>query len=355
MRGYRAALWAYPKGPRREELLDTLTAGGRTWPTPREVGNLFRHGMRARLGRPSSRGVVVLAVLVALSTAFLSAAVASRLAWETAPDFPVGAKLAAIQETLFPGTPHWAARNGDGVVDDTLRPSTGQLLLWGHDEDFGMATLTIGPEGRAIAGDYRAWTEAAAARLAREGWDVGTTAPTGPTDIASGRLLQEGTAVEATRDGITMTVETSTAVVGTPPGSFDVTATLLRLPHGHVAALTWTGWLIGALAGWLVTGWASRRTEEAGPVAGFLTRGPVVIALFLWTPLTVIGTLGLLLETFGDSASDKPFWSLSATWGYGVTQLGVLLCLMSVVVAAVDGRRRGQQAAASAGSASSVR
>jgi hypothetical protein len=68
LRAYRRLLRAYPPGPRRDELLDTLVEcapPGRRRPTLREVVNLTRHGSRARLGRPKSRGIVVLTLTCA--------------------------------------------------------------------------------------------------------------------------------------------------------------------------------------------------------------------------------------------------------------------------------------------------
>ncbi|MFI7602642.1 hypothetical protein [Actinoplanes sp. NPDC049681] len=338
MSGYQLVLRAYPKGPRREELFDTLTEGGRTRPTLREALNLLRHGMRARLGRPGSRGVVAIAILISLSTAYLGAAVAARIGWEGGPAFPSGARLAAIENALFPGVGHWAERDGDRLFDDVGEPSTTEVLLRGHDEDFKFSTLAVGPDGRSLPGDYRAWTEATAARLAADGWDVGKTVPTGDTVIATGQLDQNGTLLTATRDEILMEVETSTAVVDTPPGNFDVTATLTRMTPRWLSALSWAGWLAGALLGWLVTGWVSRRTERARGAIRSLTREPVVIALVPLTPLTVMGTAGLIADTLRTDPPGWPFWSLSMTYGWGVTQFAVLLCLLSVVVAAVGGR-----------------
>jgi hypothetical protein len=69
-RAYRRLVQIYPRGRRRDELLDTLiacAAPGRRRPAPREVANLVYHGARARLGRPGSRGIVVLAWLIALA------------------------------------------------------------------------------------------------------------------------------------------------------------------------------------------------------------------------------------------------------------------------------------------------
>ncbi|MEV4637739.1 hypothetical protein AB0J80_10335 [Actinoplanes sp. NPDC049548] len=338
MSGYRLVLRAYPKGPRREELFDTLTASGRTRPTPREAVNLLRHGMRARLGRPGSRGVVVLAVLVALSTGYLSAAVAARIGWERAPGFPSGPRLAAIQQSVFPGVAHWAERDGGPLFIDIREPTTADVLVSGHDEDFKFSTLVVGPEGRFLPGDYRAWTEGAAARLAADGWDVGETEPMGATIIATGELDQDGTLLTATRGGLVMEVETSTAVVDTPPGSFDVTATLTRTTPRWLSALSWAAWLAGAVLGWLATGWVSRRTEGAGGATRSLTREPVVVALVLTTPLTLLGTAALVADTIGLGGAGWPFWSMSMTYGWGVTQFAAVMCLLSVLVAAFAGR-----------------
>src|SRR4051812_33630040 len=104
--GYRLLLRAYPPGRRREELLDTFleaTSAGEHRPSVRAAGNLIRHGMRARLARPLSSGVVLLATLIALVTGFGGAAVAARIAWAVVPGYPAGAGLTALSATIFPG------------------------------------------------------------------------------------------------------------------------------------------------------------------------------------------------------------------------------------------------------------
>lgn len=98
-------------------------------------------------------------------------------------------------------------------------------------------------------------------------------------------------------------------------------------------------------AGWFVTGWVSRRTEQATGAIRSLTREPVVIALVPLTPLTLIGTAGLVAETLRADSPGWPFWSLSMTYGWGVTQFAVLMCLVSVLVAAVGGRSAARTAA----------
>ncbi|GAA0489835.1 hypothetical protein Ade02nite_24710 [Paractinoplanes deccanensis] len=372
---YRVLLRAYPKGRRREELLDTLleaAPGGRRRPTGREAVNLIRHGLRARLGRPGSRGVVVLASMVALIAGFLGAAVASRVAWEFVPGYPSGAGLTAISGTLFPGVPATAERDADGLFHDLGEPST---AFSPRDEDFAFATVILSPEKFFLRGDYRSWTAAAQDRLVAAGWQVEDAAVTGPTLIATGELDDTGRSFSATRGGLALTVESMTDVVDTPAGSFYATARLDRLTPGYVTAATLAGLAAGALIGWLITGWASRRTETITVWTGHGTETitdwtghgtksrstktrstksrstqsrrtgiapvalvPAVFALVLLVPQAALGLLIFGTQAFADSPPVQPFWALTMTYGYGCTVLGAALSLVSLGAAAL-GRR----------------
>jgi hypothetical protein len=336
--GYRALVLAYPPGRRRGELSGTLAEGGRRRPGLREAANLLRHGLRARLGRPRSRGVVVLAFLIALVTGFGGAAAAARVVWEFVPDYPNGTALTEIAETVYPGLSPSGYRPPGGLFFDVSERSTGAVFLTGHDEDFAFATVELSPDGGFVAGDYAAWTEQARDRLVAAGWQVSDIAPTGATVIATGKLDESGSTFSATRDGLSLTVDTTLDVVGTPDGSFWTTATLDRLAPGYVTGAGFGGLLVAGLAGWLGAGWVSRRTEGAGPVVRSLTREPAVIALVLLLPQSLLGLLLLGLEPFADSPPVGPFWSLALTWGFGCTALGVLLLGLAVVVARFAGR-----------------
>ena len=338
---YRRLLWAYPAGRRRDELLDTLmeaAPAGRSRPTLREGLNLLRYGLRARLGRPAKPSVVVIAVLVALFTGSVGAAAASRLAWNTVPDYPSGAALAEITGTVYPGVPASGQRSADGLFEDVMERSTVDVLLQGHDEDFGFATYEFGPDSGFLKGDYRDWTNAVATRMEAAGWEVHDLGPTGATWIATGELDESGRSFWATRDGLAIDVSSETDVVDTPAGSFYSTATLSRFTPWYVTALGAIGWLPGLLVGWLLTGWVSRRTEEATGAVRSLTREPVVVGLLFVTPLSILSTLAYLAEPFQFSPPGAPFWSLSVTWFYGCTLFAVALFLLSLVVAAVGGR-----------------
>ncbi|WP_433360378.1 hypothetical protein ACQPZX_26620 [Actinoplanes sp. CA-142083] len=335
---YRLLLRAYPPGRRRAELLDTLmeaAPASRHIPTLREAANLLRHGLRARLGRPAGRGIVVVAAFVALIAGFLGASVAARVAWEFAPDHPSGAALAEIKATVFPGLPAEAARNGDGLFFDPSERSYAGVALYGHSEDFEFSTLILFPTGRFISGSYRSWTAAAQDRLVAAGWQVSDAEVTGPTSIATGEVDDTGRTFTATRDGRALKVETTTDVVDTPAGSFDVTARLDRLTPGYVTAAAVLGLLSGALVGWLLTGWASRRTEHAAPSIRALARLSTIVALVLLLPQALFGVLLLGTATFAAGPPVQPFWSLSLTYGYGCGFLGVLLFAVALASAAV--------------------
>ncbi|MBM2614704.1 hypothetical protein JIG36_03940 [Actinoplanes sp. LDG1-06] len=337
-RGYRLLVRAYPPGRRRGELLDTLAEAGRARPTVREAVNLLRHGLRARLGRPASRGVVVLATMIALVTGFVGAAVTTRIAWEFAPGYPSGARLEAIEESLFPGLDPSSERDGDGLFHDVSERSFGEVFLRGHDEDFAFATVWIGPDGGFVKGDYPAWTAAAQQRLVSEGWQVSDAEVTGATWIATGEIDDSGRRFTATRDGLALTVQTETDVVDTPAGSFYATAELDRLTPGWITAAGVLGMLVGGLIGWLITGWASRRTQESsGPVRS-LTREPAVLALVLLLPQALLGLPAMVFQQVSGGPPVQPFWSLSLTYGFGCGFLGFVLFAVALITAAVAGR-----------------
>lgn len=330
-RRYRRALWAYPPGPRREELLDTLLESapeGRRRPTVRERGNLLRHGLRARLARPGSHGVVALAVLVSLFAGFLAASTAHAIALTVSPDLPRGAALAEIEESLFPGLVPWADQDGDVLTD-----------LGGLGDDLSYATVTLAPEQRFIAGDHARWTEETVTRLVAAGWDVGAVTV---VSSASDGLVTDGTFVQAGRGGLTLELNTTTATAG----AFDVNAVIRRYPPPAAAWIALAAGLPAALLGWLVFAWGSRRTEEADGVVRFLIREPVVAAAVIMSPLIVDGLAGLGSEVLRLGVLREPFWALAVTWGYDYTLLALALYGLALTVIVGAGHRGQRRAAA---------
>ncbi|MEV6635894.1 hypothetical protein AB0M54_34600 [Actinoplanes sp. NPDC051470] len=346
-RRYRRLLRAYPKGPRRDELLDTLLAAappGRPRPTPAETLDLVRHGARARLGRPAGRWVVVTAVLVALTIGYAGAAFAARITWTAVPGYPTGARLAEITGTVFPGAPIDGYRSDDGLFLGISEQSFTEQLFLGRDEDFEYATYDFGPVGgNYVPGEYHRFTDEAVVRLERAGWTVHDVWPTGNTWIATGELDESGRAFWATRDGLSMEFEAST-IINTdrkPPGTFYASATLTRLPPWYVTAAAAVGLLLGAIVGWLLTGWVRRHTERSTPGARAVSHTTAGLALIITLPQTVFGVVAMVAEPLATSPPFQPFWSLSLTYGYGCVLLGFVLSLIAVVTAALGARAAG--------------
>ncbi|MCO8270467.1 hypothetical protein M1L60_07640 [Actinoplanes sp. TRM 88003] len=335
---YRLLLRAYPPGRRRGELTDTLLEAGRGRPSVREGLNLLRYGLRARLGRPASHAVVVLATLIAVVAGVLGAAVTTRLAWEAVPALPSGERLADISGTVFPGLPTTTDKYTDELFYDLREPSLAKVLLTGHEEDFQFSDLIVWPDDRFLPGDYRQWTTAAQGRLVEAGWEVGEAQVTGATWIATGEIDDSGRLFTATRDGLALEIATETDVVDTPAGSFYVTAEIDRLTPGWVLAAGVSGLLVGALLGWLATGWVSRRTELGSARVRSLTREPAWVALVLLLPQALLALVGMIGQQVVGGAPHAPFWALSVTYGYGCGLLGFVLFGVSVVTAAVAGR-----------------
>ena len=130
---------------------------------------------------------------------------------------------------------------------------------------------------------------------------------------------------------------TTTAGVEVPGGAFDVNATITRFPPRSAAVIVLAASLPAALLGWLVFGWASRRTEHAGVPVRFLTREPVVVATAVMFPLWLSGAFGFVNEALRLSTASQPFWASTVTWGYGYALFAGTLCLLALIVATVAG------------------
>ncbi|UQU67248.1 hypothetical protein COUCH_13675 [Couchioplanes caeruleus] len=88
----------------------------------------------------------------------------------------------------------------------------------------------------------------------------------------------------------------------------------------------------------MLTGWASRRTEDAGGTVRALTVGTAGFALVLLLPQTILGYAALVMQTITRDAPGKPFWALSVTYGFGCSFLGVLLFAVALGTAALVAR-----------------
>ena len=301
-------LAAYPPGPRRDEVAGTLAECGPQG--LRGSVNLLAHGLRARLGRPDSTGIVVLAVLFALVCGSLVSAGATRLAWETAPALPSGAAVDEITSTLLPGLKVWGG--GDSPVFEPEPDGDGG---WLRGTDFYWAKPT------AATKDVQHYAEGARDRLAAAGWDIRSEV----TPIIEPDLVTptDESTFWAVKDGLILDFHNlywhDRAWYDSEGGP---TFTLARDTPPWVEAAAVLGGVLGGLGGWLLLGWMSRRTpEHPGAVA----------ATWMFTAVMLPGTALVALGTFW--VQEEP--PGPGMWSYYLWPLGglVLFAALFLVIA----------------------
>ncbi|WP_203829879.1 hypothetical protein [Actinoplanes palleronii] len=303
-RRYRRLIRVYPPGPRREELLNTLldcAPPDRVRPTAREVGNVVRHGVRARLGRPKSRSIVVLAALAALVAGCFGAAGMSVLGWQFAPALTGVVQAQGIDRTVFPGMDVKGCEDGDEWVYSSNCADM-PAFIWNPDNEgtrYGYLEYVVAPTAATL--DHLTFTTGVRDRLVADGWRIGgdirvhdgvddldtsvldgTSAPFPSNDVETN--VREAT-FWAHRDGLVLEFFDATGS-DEPGGAIDPQATarftVARSAPWWLWAMTGAGALFGIVGGWLLTGWISRRLEGNGPAT-------VMAALPAWVcalPLT---------------------------------------------------------------------
>ncbi len=317
VRAYRRLLRFYPPGPRRDELLGTLiecAPPGRRRPAPSEVVNLVRHGLRARLGRPRSRGIVVLALLIALAAGFLGAGAAGRLGLEAVGSLPVGAEAAELNETVFPGLTVWGGSDAAKIVTQ----GDGEGIEYGYAVSWVKST----PATRDVAG----YTAAARSRLEASGWTItGVDPPLDETDMVGANPADRAEGFTAERGGLALHF-TDYLRPGAPwyDGDGNATYAIWHRPPWWVTGVAWLGGLLAAALSWLLTGWMSRRVRSR-PAAALGVAGAVCCLLGILP--------AALLALPGSGTADEtaaPFWQGLAYLGTGPAVLAGLVAALMV-------------------------
>lgn len=288
-RRYRWVLVAYPRAYRRErgrEIIGTFLDAGREKLSARETVNLLGHGMRARLGRPASRRIVALAALTSILCGLFAASFATRVAWETARPLPSIGEAAEVFGHALPGHP----------VTDKIYRSPAMFVI--YEEPLGAGNWTtlltldggeyqLGQTRTAVNGvpgeEPRDIAAAAQARLRDAGWKVNDTKVSEavgcagpPCDPAT---LPMRYTVTAQRGDTLIQIET---IERSTPDTTYLVAELRRATPWAARPLGIAGFLLGAIGGWLLFGWASRRLESGHPVSQALATVGYVFMLFMW-------------------------------------------------------------------------
>ncbi|GIF05051.1 hypothetical protein [Actinoplanes siamensis] len=329
-RRYTRVLRFYPPGPRRAEMLGTLlecAPPGRVRPTTTEIVNLARFGLRARLGRPAGTGVVVLSLLVMLVCGLLGAAGSARLGWALQKPLPSGAEAERLTATAFPGLPVLGGGDAPPFVP-----------AFGADggEIYGFAEYWV--RNTAQTREVLAYTKGVRDRLAGAGWQI-------RDDVSYDEDHDEPSSsagFSATRGGLTL-VYSAYYVKNRPWYDADGSAgfQLSRTTPPWPAWFAVPGALLAACVGWLMFGWASRRSEgHPGRSVG--------AAALAWSAVVVVALSLLficLLFSQPDSLEGSALWTTLDQLSQGPTTLALGLGLLALATAALPARPRAFAAA----------
>lgn len=247
-RWYRRLLWAYPIGYRRvhgEEILATLMDSaqpGRRRPARADVADLARGAVRQWFRLPVGLSAMVAAVLAAMVLGAVGAAAASWLARQT-NELPSDAAAVHIAETVV-GTP---------VTDSHVDRHDGGRRNFQRD-------VQVGRGERALPN----WTiETAQARLRADGWTLGRVEKSDGSGSyqVNERLDAVIYRFQATRDGYVITADAQTILTPAIAGTYVDVTVELPAPSWEPVAIG-LGRLVGAITGWLLTGWTTYRLRR---------------------------------------------------------------------------------------------
>ncbi|WP_250007591.1 hypothetical protein [Actinoplanes sp. M2I2] len=336
-RQLRRLLLAYPPGPRRDELLDTILEGEeegtRRRPAARQALNLMRHGMRARLGHPRSRAVVVIATLVTVLAGVFGAAAAASPGWALAPSLPQGVTSDELKREVFPGLTVW----GGGDAARWVRTGDGEGWQYGFADHWVRHT--------AETRDVVAYATQVRDRLAANGWTIrGGVEFTGPEPDDVPPASRSAT-FWATRDGLTLHFDDT---VVDKKASWDsegsVTFALSRSAPAVLWLIALAGGLVAALLGWLMTGWVARRVEGRRLLRA-ITVLSATIGLTLLLPLAAFVAL---YATGGDDTpgpADELFFLGLRGILHGLWQPALVFACVMLLLAATPRRSERSQPA----------
>ncbi|HEY2796169.1 MAG TPA: hypothetical protein VGJ28_27635 [Micromonosporaceae bacterium] len=273
---------AYPRDYRRQrgsEIASTLAEmapEGRRWPRGRDAVSLLRHGIRARLGRPSSRFIVPFTLLAMLVGGFAAAGAGARVGWLGTSQINDAATSALMNKDVGRSVLIFGdAGSGTGVPG----------LFFAHDDDL------------APAPDQMTWPTASgprvpevAAALTRSGW-------TESGHHGEWVTMRKGSIAVDLTDAVPlghtyMYLGSSeccpeTNVVSAVPGQV-VGVSLYRVTPWTVPAAMVVFGLLGAMVTYLLVGWISRRSARLAMAPQRWILASSTVALVFAAPAAIV-------------------------------------------------------------------
>ncbi|MGI5522314.1 hypothetical protein ACQEUX_15355 [Micromonospora sp. CA-259024] len=311
--------------------------------TVTSVARRFGQLPRGLLGRPSRGAAVVWVPLAAVICGLFSGALASRAAWETSRPQPDRAEAATILTTVFPGHDLDEIDTPPAlfvVYGHALRLNTVKTLLLGDGGEYQESATGAAAFG-APPVPAEQIVAVARERLTGAGWrvydpQVSDGISCADKTCATPQAITDTTLIARRGDTIlNASVSSQTAVDATY-----LAVEVHRAPPPAVVPAGVLGTLLGAVAGWLVFGWASRRTE------GRRSHGAVnvlfgVATVLWWLPVPLVAP-SLLHHHLGEPhPAWHPFWEwLGQPAASLLFVVGAVSALLALGLAALPRRDR---------------
>ncbi len=293
---HRWLLLSYPRDYRRErgaEILETVRDIASTRRGLRVAANLVRHGLRARLGRPASRSVVVWASIFAMACALFAASFGTWLTWLGSRPLD-HRELAAAVHQLYPDKEVSDIDRADPpavfmIYGSPLSWASVHSLLSGDGGEYSLAG--IGASFNQLPADNRPQVLAELQqRFQAAGWDYSEPVYSDAYGCIPDDPRCDPTSIPS---NITMYAQRGDNILEIRIND-DSTTPLMNL--GMSRATPWTAYsagvvafLLGALGAWCLFGWASRRTERGHLAAQGLAKFLYGFAMFLWWAPIMLG------------------------------------------------------------------
>jgi hypothetical protein len=286
---YRWLLLSYPRDYRRErgaEILETLQDIAPQRRGLRVGANLIRHGLRARLGRPARRSVVVWASAFAVACGLFAASFGIWVAWLGSRPLDHN-ELAATVEQLYPGEQIRDIDRQDPpavfmIYGSPLSRQSIPSLLFGDGGEYSLAE--IGASFNRLPAVTRESTLVQLQeRLRSAGWDYSEPVYSNSSDCSPDDPRCDPSSIPS---DITLYAQRGDSLLEVQIND-NSTTPLMGL--GMTRATPWVAYpagvlafLLGTLGGWVLFGWVSRRAERGHAAAQALAKLMFGFAMLLW-------------------------------------------------------------------------